>query len=136
MEPRQGTWIKSWDIKTRHFSSGRPSLFSPSSAPFRLTKIGHEESEGLSENPEWAVHFGLPRYPNIYFAFSALVSFLCRSRCVATTSKKVHEFSCTNRGGGKITGGNNAIDWAGELARALREMDDISPGRPLRGAIR
>lgn len=37
---------------------------------------------------------------------------------------------------GKITGGNNAIDWAGELARALREMDDISPGRPLQGTIR
>ena len=36
----------------------------------------------------------------------------------------------------KITVGNNAIDWEDELARALREMDNISLGRPLQGTIR
>lgn len=46
------------------------------------------------------------------------------------------------RGGGardepaKITVGNNGIDWEDELARALREMDNISLGRPLQGTIR
>lgn len=36
----------------------------------------------------------------------------------------------------KITVGNNAIDWEDELARALREMDNISLDRPLQGTIR
>lgn len=72
----------------------------------------------------------------ISHSLPSFLSSVAADARVATTSKKVHEFSCTNQGGGKITGGNNAIDWAGELARALREMDDISPGRPLRGAIR
>lgn len=36
----------------------------------------------------------------------------------------------------KITVRNNGIDWEDELARALREMDNISLDRPLQGTIR
>jgi len=36
----------------------------------------------------------------------------------------------------KITVGNNAVDWEVELARASRETDNISLGRPLRRTIK
>jgi len=36
----------------------------------------------------------------------------------------------------KITVGNNAADWEVELARASRETDNISSGRPLRRTIK
>lgn len=36
----------------------------------------------------------------------------------------------------KITVGNNTVDWEVELARASRETDNISLGRPLRRTIK
>lgn len=83
-------------------------------------------------------------------AFQPLDIPIFISRCLLSSARKSQRAQLRRRewfaisretgpGGvesGKITGGNNAIDWAGELARALREMDDISPGRPLQGTIR
>lgn len=60
-------------------------------------------------------------------------------RVLGCTTAQRDETHTENRAKGesaKITVGNNAIDWEDELARALREMDNISLGWPLHGTIR